>query len=61
MLPADIIVHHLGGVPSGWHIQDVTVPNSKGQMDTRHILLPNWCHAKEVLQKVADALHLPHG
>eukprot|EP00975_Prorocentrum_lima_P003304 730844-Prorocentrum_lima.AAC.1 len=33
----------------------------RGQSDTFHILLPNWCQAKEVLQKIAEALHLPHG
>eukprot|EP00975_Prorocentrum_lima_P069274 12925382-Prorocentrum_lima.AAC.1 len=25
MPPVDIVVHHLGGVPNGWHMQDVDI------------------------------------
>eukprot|EP00975_Prorocentrum_lima_P024569 5163057-Prorocentrum_lima.AAC.1 len=47
--PADIVVQHLGGVPSGWHVRDIFLVH-KGAPGFFHILLPNWCQVKELLQ-----------
>eukprot|EP00975_Prorocentrum_lima_P012257 2600410-Prorocentrum_lima.AAC.1 len=28
--PADIVVQHLGGVPSGWHVRDIFFSSQRG-------------------------------
>eukprot|EP00975_Prorocentrum_lima_P006474 1391631-Prorocentrum_lima.AAC.1 len=39
--PADLIVHHLGGAPAGWHIRPLPVPDGHGAHISKHLLLPS--------------------